>query len=232
MGITFTKGCVYYEYEFVFNRIGAKEKWEMRVDLRLQKTNRYILMNMDNKSPLSRKEERLLVYLLLMERRDRYKKGGESYRNYDYYIDIVINGIESKYDEIFDHIHHMDNGISKEVSEEVEIILRMYHCIETSFEFLTFDDQQYLRKEYIIDFGGFRSDMEEEHNYLSYYKFLKKHQQKKLPKVIENPALNIEIYRRMLIKFKDFDIPKIGIPTYITKQQLIELFSEQDRKSS
>lgn len=186
-------------------------------------------MTMADKPPLSRKEERLLVYLLLMERRDHYKKGSENYMNYDYYIDIVINGIESKYDEIFEHIHHMDNGISKEVSEEVEIILRMYHCIGTSFEFLTFDDQQYLRKKYIIGFGGFRSDMEEEHNYLSYYKFLKKHEQKKLPKVIENPGLNIEVYRRMLIKFKDFNIPKIGIPTYITKQQLIELFSVQEK---
>src|SRR5699024_12345184 len=109
--------------------------------------------------------------------------------------------------------------------------LRMYHCIETSFGFLTFDDQQYFRKKYIIDFGGFRSDMEEEHNYLSYYKFLKKHEQRELPKVIENPALNIEIYRRMLIKFKDFNIPKIGIPTYITKQQLIDRFSVQDISS-
>jgi len=74
-------------------------------------------MPMDNKPPLSRKEERLLVYLLLMERRDRYKKGSEDYMSYDYYIDIVINGIESKFHEIFEHIHHMDNGISKEVSE-------------------------------------------------------------------------------------------------------------------
>ncbi len=178
--------------------------------------------------PLSRKEERLLIYLLLMERRDRYIKGSENYRNYEYYIDIVINGIESKYNEIFEHVHHMDEGISKTVSEEVEIILRMYHCIETSFQFLTHSDQQALRKEYIIDFAGFRSDIEGEYKYFSYYGFLKKHEQQKLPKVIENPNIDIETYRRMLLKFKDFDIPKIGIPTYITKQQLVELFSVQN----
>lgn len=180
--------------------------------------------------PLSRKEERLLIYLLLMERRDRYTKGSENYRNYEYYIDIVINAIESKYNEIFEHVHHMDEGISKKVSEEVEIILRMYHCIETSFEFLSYSDQQYLRKKYIIDFAGFRSDIEGEHKYFSYFRFLKKHEQKKIPKVIENPDIDIETYRRMLLKFRGFDIPKVGIPTYITKQQLIELFSVQDDK--
>ena len=180
--------------------------------------------------PLSRKEERLLVYLLLMERRDHYTKGSENYRNYEYYIDIVINGIESKYNEIFEHVHHMDEGISKKVSEEVEIILTMYHCIETSFEFLSHSDQQYLRKKYIIEFAGFRSDIESEHKYLSYYRFLKKHEQQKLPRVIENPDIDIETYRKMLLKFKDFNIPKVGIPTYITKQQLIELFSVQDDK--
>ncbi|MCD2137809.1 YfbU family protein [Salinicoccus halitifaciens] len=187
-------------------------------------------MRMEDK-PLSRKEERLLVYLLLMERRDRYNEGSENYRNYEYYIDIVINGIEGKYDEIFEHIHHMDEGISKKVSEEVEIILRMYHCVETSFEFLSHSDQQCLRKKYIIDFAGFRSDIEGEHKYLSYYRFLKKHEQQKLPRVIENPDIDIETYRKMLLKFKDFGMPKVGIPTYITKQQLIELFSVQDESS-
>ncbi|CAM4324967.1 YfbU family protein [Lacicoccus alkaliphilus] len=186
-------------------------------------------MGTDDK-PLSRKEERLLVYLLLMERRDRYTKGSENYRNYEYYIDIVINGIESKYNEIFEHVHHMDEGISKKVSEEVEIILTMYHCIETSFEFLSHSDQQYLRKKYIIEFAGFRSDIESEHKYLSYYRFLKKHEQQKLPRVIENPDMDIETYRKMLLKFKDFNIPKVGIPTYITKQQLVELFSVQEGK--
>lgn len=189
-------------------------------------------MKMNDKVPLGRKEERLLVYLLLMERRDRYSKGSEGYMNYDYYIDIVINGIESKYHEIFEHIHHVDNGISKEISEEVELILRMYHCIETSFEFLNYDEQQSLSQKYMVNFAGFRSDIEGEHQYVSYYRFLKKHGHQKLPKVIENPNIDVAIYRRMVAKFKGFDIPKIGIPTYITKSQLIELFSVQEKDIS
>ncbi|KKK34729.1 hypothetical protein WN59_06785 [Salinicoccus sediminis] len=119
--------------------------------------------------------------------------------SYDYYQDIIVNGIEKKYPVLLESISFGGAGVPIKVSEDVELILEIFCKIQGSIRKLDDEIQRDIKKEYHIYFDGFDAGNNIEQPYYTYYEFLNKYKEGKLPqKGNGESGLTLHHYNQMM----------------------------------
>lgn len=139
--------------------------------------------------------ERLVVYLLLNMKKDMTPNSSDDYQKY---IDIIVNGIESRYPEVFEYVGYGEHSVTNTISDEVDSILTMYQTMQRALNYYSEEERMSLLQEYDVRFPGFSAD-DAEQGYLIYYNFLQKHDRASLPEVINQTyaSLSLQEYRDM-----------------------------------
>lgn|GEM_PF-5467727 len=119
--------------------------------------------------------------------------------SYDYYQDIIVNGIEKKYPALLESISFGGEGVPIRVSEDVERILEIFCKIQGSIRKLDARIQREIKKEYHVYFDGFNACNDIEQPYYTYYEFLQKYKEVKLPqKGNGQSGLTLHHYNQMM----------------------------------
>lgn len=125
-----------------------------------------------------------------------------------FYQDVLINGIESEYNSIYDEISTEDATISVAVTDEVCEIIRMFeaihHALENnchSIQHLGFID------DYIYSFNGFNGKNPEERAHFIYLRFYMEYHPCTLP-IKDTNFLSLKQYRMMLDRYKPYKTSK------------------------
>lgn len=147
----------------------------------------------DDKNLLKRWEDRLALCTLLEIQKDRKPTSSGDYQKY---IDIIVNGVESWYPCVFEYVGYGDYSITKEVSNEVDNILEMYRTIQGVVDYHSEEECNLLTEKYDVRFPGFDSETSGQ-NYVVYYSFLRKHDRKSLPEVTDTNHISLAKYRQM-----------------------------------
>lgn len=152
-----------------------------------------LCMVRDDKNLLKRWEDRLALCALLEMQKDRKPTSSGDYQKY---IDIIVNGIESWYPCVFEYVGYGDRSITKEVSNEVDNILEMYRTIQGAVNGYSEEEGNLITEKYDVRFPGFDSETSES-NYLVYYSFLQRHDRESLPEVTGRHHISLAEYRQM-----------------------------------
>lgn len=151
----------------------------------------------DEKRLFKKIENRWMIYTLLQNEREKNPGCDEEFQMY---IDIIVNGIESMYGIVYEYVGFGKDSITDEISGEVDNILKMYRSIQQSVESLQGVEQRQLLIKQNINFAGFRSNVFER-KHLVYLSFLKKHQNHVLPKETESAHITLDGYRKMYQRY-------------------------------
>ena len=138
-------------------------------------------------------EERWVIYTLLQDQKERNPC---SSKEYQMFMDIIANGIESRYPSIFEYIGLNGGSVSKDVSDEVDNILEMYQTIQRSVNYFSEVEKRSFLSRNNINFSGFGSHVSER-KHLIYYHFLKRYNQKEIPEETDRIIRSLEDYRGM-----------------------------------
>lgn len=123
----------------------------------------------------------------------------ESEISYNYYMDILVQGIRKKYPVVLETVDSKTEEVSEEVSDELDLLLDIFNKVQRSVSMMDSGLQKHLKENYHIDFDGFDYKSEIEKPYFTYYCFLKRYHSSKLP--IESGTqdkLSLEHYRHMI----------------------------------
>lgn len=125
-----------------------------------------------------------------------------------FYQDVLINGIESEYNSIYDEISTNDAAISVEVTDEVCEIIRMFEAIHFALENNCHAIQRLgFIDDYIYSFNGFNGKIPDERQHFIYLRFYMEHHPCTLP-IKDTNFLSLEQYRMMLDRYKPFKTSK------------------------
>lgn len=173
-----------------------------------------VLMN------LNEYERITLINQFLLLQENGVENGHYDVKQYQNYIDILYNGYEGLYDEIFSSLPR--NIISKDVSDEVGEILYMYDRAEISYSNLSKSEQMKIDVS-DITFHGF--DGNEEYDHYAICTFIIKNL-KYYSSMFKTNELNSHFrtlgkYREQLKKFNEEKVSG----DVLTLEGLIKVFS-------
>lgn len=121
-----------------------------------------------------------------------------------FYQDVLINGIESEYNSIYDEISTNDATISIAVTDEVRDIIRMFEMIHHTLESHSHTIQQHgFMDDYIYSFNGFNGKNLDERAHFIYLRFLMNYHPFTLP-IKDTNFLSLAQYRVMLGKYERY----------------------------
>jgi len=157
-------------------------------------------------------------FLLLQE--NEVERGHYDANDYQNYIDILYNGYEGLYGEIFGAIPR--NAVTKEVSDEVYAILYMYDRAEISYNNLSEEEKEQIDVN-DITCRGF--DGNEEYDHYAIYTFIIENL-KQYSNMFKSSDLNshFQTLGRYREQLKRFNKEKIS-GDVLTLDGLIEVFS-------
>lgn len=118
-----------------------------------------------------------------------------------YCIDIVRQGVEFNYYEVLDFIGVTSEPVPAEVSIEVIFIMKMFDHISLSLSKLPRAAADYVELECYTKFCGFENSAAV---YLSYYIFLVRTQQYRVPIFKEALPITLIHYRDMLLRYERY----------------------------
>ena len=130
----------------------------------------------------------------------------ESEISYNYYMDILVQGIRKKYPIVLEAVDPQTEEVSEEVSDELDLLLDIFNKVQRSVNMMDNGMQKHLKENYHIDFDGFDYKNEIEKPYFTYYCFLKRYYNSNLP--IENRShdrLSLAHYREMIRTYLSSD---------------------------
>ncbi len=125
--------------------------------------------------------------------------------SYSYYQDIIVEGIETKYPMLLETIGVGGSGVPVKVSDDVDLILEIFHKVQNSIARLDFEVQKELKEGYHIYFDGFSTSNETERPYYTYNKFVHKYNEVKLPIAGDGSSgLTLHHYNRMMNSYMEY----------------------------
>lgn len=161
-----------------------------------------------------------LINQFLLLQKNEVDGGHYDVNKYQNYVDILFNGYEGLYEEIFSSLP--SNIVPKETSDEVYKILYMYDRAEISYSNLSEDEKKNIDVKNIT-FNGF--DGNEEYDHYAIYTFiienLKSYQNMLKSSDLNSHYQTLDRYREQLKKFNKEKISG----DVLTLEGLIKVFS-------
>ncbi|WP_411843060.1 YfbU family protein [Salinicoccus sp. HZC-1] len=124
---------------------------------------------------------------------------------YNYYKDIIVEGIEKKYPILLETIGFGGSEVPVEVSDGADLILEIFNKVQYSIEKMNLNAQRDIKEKYHIYFDGFNINNETERPYYTYINFVRKHKEVTFPDVGDGRnRLTLYHYKQMMNNYMEY----------------------------